>query len=168
MSQEECSQRPVHCCWCCCCRCCAVMLRTFQRVLWMVSKLFSTSSPEHAHISTTLPKSQQQLRPTATQNPTHFEKFGTVLLTQLVVEHCDSFLQVPPLSGYLPLPLLQLLQLLLSFSSQSLQVPALLLIQETMEVLKLGPDFSFQGIETGLKKWDCGSSDLFLVLQYFL
>lgn len=85
------------------------------------------------------------------KNPTHFEKLGTVLFAQFVVEHCDGFPQVPPLSGYLPLSLLQLFQLLLSFSSQSLQVPALLLVQETMEVLKLGPDFSFQGIETALK-----------------
>ncbi len=81
----------------------------------------------------------------------HFEQFGTVLLSQFAVEHCDGSLQVPPLLCYFLLPVLQLLQLLLSLPPQPFQVPTLFLIQETMEVLKLGSDFSFQGIKTVLK-----------------
>ncbi len=81
----------------------------------------------------------------------HFEQFRTVLLGQFAVEHCDCSLQVSPLLCYFLLSFLQLLQLLLSLPPQSLQVLTLLLVQETMEVLKLGADLSFQGIKTALK-----------------
>lgn len=81
----------------------------------------------------------------------HFQQFGTVLLSQFAVENCDRSLQVSPLLCYFLLPLLQLLQLFLFLPPQSLQVPTLLLVQETMEVLKLGSDLSFQGIKTALK-----------------
>lgn len=81
----------------------------------------------------------------------HFEQLGTVLLSQFVVEHCNCSLQVLPLLCYFLLSLLQLLQLFLSLPPQSLQVLTLLFIQEAMEVLKLGSDFSFQLIKSALR-----------------
>lgn len=81
----------------------------------------------------------------------HFEQLRTVVLSQFAVEHCDCSLQASPLLCDLLLPLLQLLQLSLFLPPQSLQVLTLLLIQETMEVLKLSSDFSFQLIKTVLK-----------------
>lgn len=81
----------------------------------------------------------------------HFKQFRTVLLSQFAVEDCDCSLQVSPLLCYFLLSFLQLLQLLLSLPPQSLQVLTLLLVQETMEVLKLCSDLSLQGIKTALK-----------------
>lgn len=81
----------------------------------------------------------------------HFEQFGTVFLSQFAVEYSDGSLQVFPLLCYFLLSFLQLLQLFLSLPPQSFQVLILLLIQEAMEILKLGSDFSFQGIKTVLK-----------------
>lgn len=80
----------------------------------------------------------------------HSEQFRAVVLGQFAVEHRDCSLQVSPLRCYLLLSLLQLLHLFLSLPPHSFQVIILLLIQETMQVLKLSSDFSFQGIKTVL------------------
>lgn len=77
----------------------------------------------------------------------HFEQFRTVLLTKFAVEHRDGSLQVFPLRRYLPLSLLQQLHLLLLLPPQAFQVFTLLLFQETVEVLKLRFDLSFQGLK---------------------
>jgi len=81
----------------------------------------------------------------------HCEQRRAVLLGQFAVQHSDGSLQVSPLRCYFLLPLLQLLQLFLSLPPESLQVVILLLIQETMEVLKLCSDFSFQVFKRVLK-----------------
>lgn len=81
----------------------------------------------------------------------HFEQLWTIVLSQFAVEHCDCSLQASPLLCYFLLPLFQLLQLFLFLPPQSLKVLKLLLIQETVEVLKLGTDFSFQAIKAVLK-----------------
>lgn len=80
----------------------------------------------------------------------HFEQFRTVLLTKFAVEHRDGSLQVFPLCRYLPLSLLQQLHLFLLLPPQAFQVFTLLLFQETVEVLKLRFDLSFQGIKMAL------------------
>lgn len=81
----------------------------------------------------------------------YFEQFRTVLLSQFAVQHCDCSLQVFPLLCYFLLSFLQLFHLFLFLPPQSLQVLKLLLIQETMEVLKLSSDFSFKDIKIVLK-----------------
>lgn len=85
----------------------------------------------------------------------HCEQFRTILLCQFAVEHCDCFLQVFPLLCYFLLSLLQQLHLFLSLPPQSFKVLAFLLLQKTMEVLKLGSDFPFQVIKAVLKNvWE--------------
>lgn len=120
----------------------------------------------HSHHHTSALNSYSIFKPTMSQTsvtvrwisllfivktPPHFEQFRTVFLSQFAVEHCDGSLQVSPLLCYLLLSFLQLLQLFLPLPPQSLQVLELLLIQEAMEVLKLGSDFSLQDIKTALK-----------------
>lgn len=92
-------------------------------------------------------ESQQQQR----NRKAYLEQLGAFLLGQLAVQHDDGSLQVLPLLCDLPLSLPEQLHLPLPGLPQSLQVPALLLLQEAVEVLELGPDLPFQNIKAVLK-----------------